>query len=225
MTRTASASSAGVRNELLARIGLKPTAHDEAIELTHDQIVDYLAAAPAPIKGWADRRQSEVDRVFELLTGPESELAALAAPTVDAAALADLMKKVAADPKDNDSLQKIADLYYNAGDFKNAGVFLDKVLANDPANVKALIAAGAAAYNAGDNTTAEARWGKAATIEPNNAEIHYDMGFLYMTTKRTDLMQAEWAKVVQLAPGSQMAQNVQQHVGSATAAPSAAPTK
>lgn len=147
-----------------------------------------------------------------------------AAPTVDAAKLAELMAKVQANPKDVESLTAISDLYYNAGDWTNARAFADKVLAVDPKNEKALIAAGAAAYNGGDPTAAEKYWTTGAKYFPNNAEIHYDLGWLYMTTKRTDLMKAEWAKVVELAPGSQMAKNVQQQVGSAVA-PTATPSK
>lgn len=153
---------------------------------------------------------------------------ASAAPTLDATKLADLMKKVQDNPKDAESLQAIADLYYNAGDFKNSKTFLDKILAFDPKNEKALVGSGAAAFNAGDTAGAEKVWTQAAEFYPNNVEVHYDLGFLYMTTNRTDKMKAEWATVVKLAPDSDMAKNVQQHVSSTTASPSpgasAAPT-
>ena len=35
--------------------------------------VEFLDEAPSEIRGWADRRQQEADRIFALLTGPEAE--------------------------------------------------------------------------------------------------------------------------------------------------------
>lgn len=150
-----------------------------------------------------------------------------AAATVDPAKLAELMGKAQANPADVDSLLGISDLYFGAGDFPNARTFADKVLVIDPKNEKALIGAGAAAFNAGDTAAAEKYWVTGVKEYPNNPELHYDLGFVYMTTNRTSEMQAEWAKVIELAPTSQMAKNVSQHVGStkASAAPTATPSK
>ena len=39
-----------------------------------EQIVAYLGQAPGDIRVWADRRRLEVDRIFALLTGPQSDL-------------------------------------------------------------------------------------------------------------------------------------------------------
>ena len=64
-----------VKSDLLARLGLDAAADEQEVETTHDQIVEYLETAPSDIRGWADRRQQEVDRIFTLLTAPESELA------------------------------------------------------------------------------------------------------------------------------------------------------
>jgi cytochrome c-type biogenesis protein CcmH/NrfG len=81
-------SAARIKSDLLARLGLDPEADEEAVETTHDQIVEYLEAAPSDIRGWADRRQQEIDRIFDLLTAPESQLQTIArqAPQQDAAA-------------------------------------------------------------------------------------------------------------------------------------------
>lgn len=65
---------ADARGGLLARFGLDATADDQDVENTYDQIVEYLDEAPGDIRGWADRRQQEADRIFALLTGPQSEL-------------------------------------------------------------------------------------------------------------------------------------------------------
>jgi cytochrome c-type biogenesis protein CcmH/NrfG len=66
---------ADARGGLLARFGLDVTADDQEVETTYDQIVEYLDEAPGDIRGWADRRQQEADRIFALLTAPETELA------------------------------------------------------------------------------------------------------------------------------------------------------
>jgi cytochrome c-type biogenesis protein CcmH/NrfG len=82
MSRVREATTTGSRTDatdarggLLARFGLDATADDQAVETTYDQIVEYLDEAPGDIRGWADRRQQEADRIFALLTVPETELA------------------------------------------------------------------------------------------------------------------------------------------------------
>lgn len=282
---TTTTSPARVKTDLLARLGLDPAADDQAVESAHDHIVDYLEAAPTDIRGWADRRQQEVDRIFALLTGPESELQALArpsspqrtaavaaepkqtnrvllgviaalvmvgvvlgvywmgkpsvpdissaqaaqasqtsAPVVDQAKLAELTKKVQANPKDVASLQGITDVYFDGQDWANAKKYAQKVLDVDPKNAQGLISLGAASYNGGDQKGAEQAWKTGVQLFPKNAELHYDLGFLYMTTGRSDLMKAEWAKVVEIDPKSELAKTVQSQVG-AVGKPSAQPTK
>lgn len=279
---TTTASPASVKKDLLARLGLRAEADDHEVETTHDQIVDYLEGAPSDIRGWADRRQLEVDRIFGLLTGPESDLAALARPAtaqaapaspmqglrsnkyllgviavlvtigvvvgvywmgkpsvpemtaaqdttqsqpvLDKAKLAELTKKVEANPKDVASLQGIADLYFNAQDWANAKVWSQKVIDTDAKNQQGYVSLGAAAYNAGDTKTAEATWKKGVALFPKNAELHYDLGFLYMTTGRSAEMKAEWDQVVAIDPNSELAKTVQSQVG-AVAKPTAGPTK
>ena len=71
---------ADARGGLLARFGLEATADDQEVESTYDRIVEYLDEAPSDIRGWADRRQLEADRIFDLLTAPQPELVS-AAPT------------------------------------------------------------------------------------------------------------------------------------------------
>lgn len=80
--RTTDAAQA--REALLARLGLDATADEEQVESTYDRIADYLDEAPSDIRGWAERRQREADRIFDLLTGPEAALAAAARPAAAA---------------------------------------------------------------------------------------------------------------------------------------------
>lgn len=82
-TQTAAASAA--RSELLRRLGLPADSSDAAVEAAHEQLAAYLAEAPEELRGWAERRRTEADRIHELLTGSPDELAALGAPRTSAA--------------------------------------------------------------------------------------------------------------------------------------------
>lgn len=271
------------KSELLSRLGLPASADEQAIEQAYEQIGEFLDGAPADLKEWADRRRREADRVYDLLTGSEAELAKSAArlapatatrrplpkpamwaigllagiglvfavyqlgkppappamtgaqpgtqatasaPKIDQAKVAELMSKIQANPKDAAALVQLGNLYLDGGDYANADTFFHKVLEFDATNEKALLGSGIAGFNLGKVDEAEAHLKKAAELYPNNPEVHYGLGFIYMTTKRMDLMQAEWAKVVALAPDSDMAKLVQQHVGSVkTPSPTATPGK
>src|SRR4051794_9236820 len=73
---------------LLARFGLDGAAEDPEVESTYDRIGDFLDQAPSEIRGWADRRQQEADRIFSLLTAPEPRLAPPARTPAPAGAVA-----------------------------------------------------------------------------------------------------------------------------------------
>ena len=150
--------------------------------------------------------------------------AAAASPAVDAAKVAALMQKVQADPKDVASLQALADLYYQASDFKNSGLFLEKVLAIDPNNMTGLLALGAVEFNLGDPAAAEKDWRAALVIDPKNVEAHYDLGFMYLSKNPADVANAklEWGKVIEIDPNSDVAKTVATHLASLSSpAPSA----
>jgi tetratricopeptide (TPR) repeat protein len=159
---------------------------------------------------------------------------AAASPAVDAAQVTALMQKIQVDPKDIASLQSLADLYYQAGDFKTAGTFLEKILAIDSKNVTALLALGAAQFNEGDSADAEKQWRAVLAIDAQNVEAHYDLGFMYLSMNPPDVanVKLEWGQVIAIDPNSDVAKTVATHLASiegspapsASAAPSAAPT-
>jgi tetratricopeptide (TPR) repeat protein len=160
------------------------------------------------------------------------------APAVDEAKVADLMAKIAANPKDTATLLALADEYYAGQQFAQAGEWLDKLLAIEPENVQALLARGAVYFNLTELAAAEATWQKVVAIDPKNAEVHYDLGFLYLNQPTPDWagVSREWNLVIQLDPGSDLAKTVKSHLDSlvassmmpasspaASGAPSAAP--
>jgi cytochrome c-type biogenesis protein CcmH/NrfG len=140
--------------------------------------------------------------------------AAASTPVLDQAAVAALMVKIQANPKDADSLMALGDAYYKTGDFKTAGDWFAKVTAVEPTNVRGFLALGATAFNQGDPATAETAWKQAVTIDEKNVEAHYDLGFLYLNRQPADMVgvQREWTRVVQLAPDSDIAKTVKAHL-------------
>lgn len=145
-----------------------------------------------------------------------SNPSASAAPTVDAAQVGALMQKITSNPKDVASYTQLAALYFQAGDYKNAATFSQKVVSIDPKNTTGWLALGASQFNTGDAKSAEASWLKAVALDPKNAEAHYDLGFLYMSGDKPDLAKtkAEWQKVVAIDPTSDLAKTVKTHLDS-----------
>ncbi len=135
-------------------------------------------------------------------------------PVLDQAKVAAQMTKLAADPKDTVALMALGDLYFQAGDYKSAAAWQEKVIALDPRNVKAIVALGASKFNAGDTAGAKAQWTQAVAIDPGSAEAHYDLGFLYLNQNPPDVarVRAEWQKVVQIDPSSDLAKTVATHL-------------
>jgi cytochrome c-type biogenesis protein CcmH/NrfG/plastocyanin len=65
-----SGGRAGAENELLARLGLSPSASPEDVDQLHLAVSQYLAAAPSSIRGWAHAQASALDEAYLQLTDP-----------------------------------------------------------------------------------------------------------------------------------------------------------
>ncbi len=73
---------AAAENELLARIGLSPSASAEDVDQHHLAVSQYLAAAPVGLKGWAHAQAAALDEAYLQLTDPVGlEGSALKSPT------------------------------------------------------------------------------------------------------------------------------------------------
>jgi len=154
---------------------------------------------------------------------PESAAGAGAQGGVDTAQVAALMQQLQANPNDTTVMQQLADLYYQAGDFATAGTFFDNIVELEPENTNALLGRGATAYNVGDQTLAEKDWRAVIAIDPKNVDAHYYLGFMYLDSESPDMakVKAEWNKVIEIAPDSDIAKTIQQHLDSLAALPSA----
>jgi tetratricopeptide (TPR) repeat protein len=146
-------------------------------------------------------------------------------PVVDQAQVSAYMTRLAADAEDIEAMQGLANLYFAAGDFATAGLWLDKLLAVDPDNVSALLGAGAVAYNVADLEAAETAWMRVVELDPDNVEVHYDLGFLYLAQDppNTEMVRQEWQKVIELEPDGAFAKTVAGHLDSLAPAASGSP--
>ena len=174
-------------------------------------------------------KASDVPGISGTPTNSQPTQAAGGAPAkvpLDKVKVADLMKKISANPKDIAALQGLGDAYFAAADYKNAAVWEQKVLDVEPKNQVALLALGAAQFNQGNAAGAEKHWLIAAGLYPNSAEVHYDLGFLYLSQTPPDMakMTAEWNKVIAIDPNSSIAKTVATHLKGAQSTPSATPS-
>jgi tetratricopeptide (TPR) repeat protein len=150
------------------------------------------------------------------IDGAPDPVASSSTTPVDQAKVGALMQKITANPKDTASLGELANMYFQAGDYKNSALFSQKVVAIDPKNDTAWVALGAAQFNAVDQASAQKSWEKAIAVNPKNAEAHYDLGFLYLSSEKPDMAKAkkEWNTVIAIDPKSDLAKTVQTHLSS-----------
>ncbi|MDO5534647.1 MAG: tetratricopeptide repeat protein [Propionibacteriaceae bacterium] len=73
---------------------------------------------------------------------------------------------------------------------------------------------GVALYNKGEYGPAEEQWLAAAEVAPEDPGPWYNLGFLYLSLDppADDKAEEAWSKVVELAPGTDMATTVSQHL-------------
>ncbi|MEO5964461.1 MAG: tetratricopeptide repeat protein [Candidatus Limnocylindrales bacterium] len=65
-----STGSAAAENQLLAQLGLPPSASPEDVDDLHLAVSQFLAAAPTDISGWAHAQAAALDRAYLTLTDP-----------------------------------------------------------------------------------------------------------------------------------------------------------
>jgi cytochrome c-type biogenesis protein CcmH/NrfG len=192
--------------------------------------VPWIAWAVAAIllaAGAAFAVHSMTGSTVPAMDAADPTTSASAAPTLDAAQVSALMQKITTNPKDVASLGALADMYFQAGDYKNSAVFTKKVLEITPKAASSWVNLGAAQFNQGDAKGAETSWLKAVALDPKLAEAHYDLGFLYLSSSKPDMakVKAEWEKVVAIDPTSDIAKNVQTHLKSLESASPAPSSK
>lgn len=58
------ADAAGLRNELLGRLGLRADASMQDVEAAHNVLVEFLELAPRKVTSWAAARTADMDEAF-----------------------------------------------------------------------------------------------------------------------------------------------------------------
>ncbi|WP_347349769.1 tetratricopeptide repeat protein [Nigerium sp.] len=151
-------------------------------------------------------------------------------PPLDQAAVAQLKAKVDANPRDMDAMRQLSKLYYDSGDYKEAGAWQSRILQINPNDSAALRTLGLAQFNSDDMAGAEKSWLKAIQLDPKDALAHFDLGFLYLNKNDLNKAEEHWQKVVDIDPKSDLSQIVSSHLKrlkerSASPVPSATPSR
>ncbi len=137
------------------------------------------------------------------------------ATTLDTAKAKALEDKIKANPKDEQAMAELGDLYFGANHFQKAAALRQKMLALKPNDTNLMLSTGVALFNARDLKGAEAQWNNAIKVDPKKAEAYYDLGFLKLSQTPPDSAGAKalWDKVIELDPNGPLAQKVQNHMG------------
>ncbi len=190
-----------------------PPARNGGILLTRRVVIGAVAVAAAVVLGvvvYQSGGSSSTPSAATQTTGTTATSTA----QVDQAQVAQLMRKIGANPKDVASLIALGDIFFQAGDYNAAGGWMAKVVALQPKNLEARLALGAAQFNVGNVAEAERHWKRVVALDPKNVEAYYDLGFLYLSTQPPDKARAKaaWRKVVEIAPTSAVAKTVATHL-------------
>lgn len=250
------ASPLGERGDLIARLGLPPDASDEDVrDAVASGLGSAKPAAPRAPSGGRGRRNHPLLLVAVALLGvavvigvgmigrdPAPSAQALpsghpsvaasataqATPAVDEAAVAALKQKLDADPDDAATLYELGNLYSLAGDAASATLWHGKAVSVRPDDTDTLLAYGVDLFNLGDLAGAITQWTRVTELRPTDADAWYNLGWAYLQSDPPDAAKADeaWGRVVELAPDSDLADTVRNHLpGAGKASPSPTPTK
>jgi tetratricopeptide (TPR) repeat protein len=105
-------------------------------------------------------------------------------------------------PRSFDAQMAAAAIFYQAGAFDKALLYLNRALQLDPNNADALTALGDTKYDAGDYQSAAAAYERALAQRPNDADVRTDLGNTYFQRTPPDYERAitEYRKALQIDP-------------------------
>ncbi|MDO5499651.1 MAG: tetratricopeptide repeat protein [Propionibacteriaceae bacterium] len=137
----------------------------------------------------------------------------------------ELTARVDADPADAAALRGLAEEYSRVGDLKAAAGWQAKLVELNPNDKDNRLILGVTYYNDAQYPQAEEQWLTAAALDPADPGPWYNLGFLYLSLDppADQLAEEAWSKVVELAPGSEMAQTVSEHLDRLDSMPAASP--
>ena len=158
-----------------------------------------------------------------------TETPSASATAIDPEMVAALEAKIAANPKDTDSMWALVNIYYPASKWEESSKYTKLLTEIDPKNPETWYANARVAQQSKDRQTELDSWLQVIKLEPNNkdfADAYFDLGFWYWSAdpQQKDKAVAAWKKLIELDPNSDMAQMVAPHIEAATGSASASPT-
>ncbi|MBI5141038.1 MAG: tetratricopeptide repeat protein [Nitrospirae bacterium] len=117
------------------------------------------------------------------------------------------------DPKNVNMLVELGNLMMDSSRFAEAADAYEKALAINPANSDVRVDMGTCFRNSGNPKRAVEEYNKAITYQPNHANARLNLGVvLAFDFKDTAAAVKVWEEFLKLAPGHQMAPQIQQEV-------------
>ena len=137
-----------------------------------------------------------------------------AGPDDDIQRLADLQTCVAADPTNLQCTTDLAAYYYDAGQYPQAEVEYRRAVELDPHNSQWLLRLAGSYIFQQKLEEAAQTLRQAADLAPNSAEVRLLLGLALsrMDPPQTDAAIVEWRKVIELAPGTELAQQASSYI-------------
>lgn len=176
-------------------------------------LVTLLAAAVVIIIQQMGRSpHPEMTGMMPTSTVTAAEMPAMA--QLDTELVAALQAQAEAEPANAEVRYRLGEVYLAAKYDQEAISWYQLALDIDPGYLDALLAIGVAEFNLELDAQAEAHWKHAIEIAPDKPEPWFNLGFLYMasTPPQQDKAEDAWNRVIELAPGSELAQNAQAHL-------------
>ncbi len=105
-------------------------------------------------------------------------------------------------PRSFDAQMSAAAVFYQAGAFDKAALYLNRALAINPSNADALTAMGDTKYDAGDYASAASFYERSLAQRPSDVDVRTDLGNTYFQRSPPDFDRAiiEYRKALQLDP-------------------------
>lgn len=133
------------------------------------------------------------------------------APAASDAGAQQAMAAADAKPREFDLQMNAAAIFYKAGDYDKAELYLQRALAVKPRDVDALTAMGNTKYDKGDFNGAADYYQRVLAIQPQNVDVQTDLGNAYFRRTPPDYQRAiaEYRKTLAIDPRHEKAlQNI-----------------
>lgn len=131
-----------------------------------------------------------------------------------------LKSALAANPKDENALIQLGNLYYDSGRFRDAVDYYGRALELDPRNVAVRTDRGTSYWNLSQADAAIAEFQKSLEVDPSHAQTLYNLGVVYLNGKNNPAeARKAWQRLLATNPGYPERAKVQEQLNSLGAMP------